>query len=237
MDLNEAPESKMQFNIGMCYQVLQNYPQAIEAYLKSTLADSRFHRSWINLGHCYLQVGKGDKAIQAFQQLPLSAESLTCQGNAHFKMGNFEEAIALYLRAIELREEAGTYNNLGCALKKIGLLQDAVYAFNDSLAVQPSEDAAYNLLILYIECGRITEAMTLYRTVAGLLAPNEAKMIAKMLEEVKPDRKSNVMKEPHSMAISSTNQSFVSNRSKQYKTAFNSPKTKGNFKFRKQIFN
>ncbi|CAG9322610.1 unnamed protein product [Blepharisma stoltei] len=193
MEMNEAPESKMYFNIGMCYQVMGNISQAIEAYLKSTLADSRFTKSWVNLGSCYLQIGKGDKAIAAFQNLPLSAESLTCIGNAYFKMGNFEEAIAHYLRAIEIKEEPGTYNNLGAALKKVGLLQDAIYAFNDSLALQPNADAGANLLILYIETGKFTEAQTLFRSIARILPSNESKMISKILDERKPAERRSTM--------------------------------------------
>jgi tetratricopeptide (TPR) repeat protein len=50
LERNAAPESKMYFNIGMCWQLLKSYPDAIEAYLKSTAADSRFSKSWMNLG-------------------------------------------------------------------------------------------------------------------------------------------------------------------------------------------
>ena len=45
MDMNEAPESKMYFSIGMCYQVLENYDKAIESYIKSTYADPKFSKS------------------------------------------------------------------------------------------------------------------------------------------------------------------------------------------------
>jgi hypothetical protein len=40
----------MFFNIGMCHQLVKNYPDAIAAYLKSTAADNRFAKSWMNLG-------------------------------------------------------------------------------------------------------------------------------------------------------------------------------------------
>jgi tetratricopeptide (TPR) repeat protein len=55
----------------------------------------------------------------------------------HFKMNNYEEAVVHYLRSLELKEDAGVYNNLGCSLKELGLLQDALYAFNDSQALEP----------------------------------------------------------------------------------------------------
>ena len=45
MDLNEAPESRMYFNIGMCAQIEGNYNKAIESYIKSTQADSKFNKS------------------------------------------------------------------------------------------------------------------------------------------------------------------------------------------------
>lgn len=73
------------------------------------------------------------------------------------------------MKAIEIKEEPGSFNNLGCALKKVGLLQDAIYAFNDSLTLQPNPEAASNLLTLYIEVGKLVEAATLLGNCTKLL--------------------------------------------------------------------
>ena len=158
LDKNAAPESKMYFNIGMCYQMKTWLDKAIESYIKSTAADSRFSKSWMNLGTCYIKNGQTDKAIHAFQQLPHSTDSFTCLGNAYFAAANYEEAIASYLKALEINEDPGVLNNLGAALKAVNLLEDAIGSFQDSLALQPSVDAAANLITLLIETGDMDEA-------------------------------------------------------------------------------
>ena len=66
LDKNAAPESKMYFNIGMCYQITKDYYHAIAAYKRSTSADSRFSKSWMNLGSCYIKTGETTEAINAF---------------------------------------------------------------------------------------------------------------------------------------------------------------------------
>ncbi|OMJ91157.1 hypothetical protein SteCoe_6325 [Stentor coeruleus] len=183
MEMNEAPESRMYFNIGMCYQVEENYKKAIENYIKSTYADPKFNKSWINLGYCYIQDHQPDKALQSFQQLPLSGENLICVGNAHFRMGNYEEAIAFYLRSVELKEDSGAYNNLGIALKKVGLLNDAINAFSDSLALKPNSEAAVNLVTLYFELGKRSEAQNLLRICGKIIPEKQLKAITKQLEQ------------------------------------------------------
>jgi tetratricopeptide (TPR) repeat protein len=193
MEINEAPESKMYFSIGMCYQVMENYEKAIESYIKSTYADPKYSKSWVNLGYCYIRTEKPSKAIQAFQQLSLSAESLLCLGNAHYYDGNYEEAIAFYLRSIEFKEDEGTYNNLGIALKKVGLLQDAIYAFSDSLSVKPNTEAATNLIVLYIELGKKSDVQQLFKTCGHLIPPTDSKALTKVYEERFPNRRVSVI--------------------------------------------
>lgn len=188
MAINEAPESRMHFNIGMCYQAKKDFNSAIEAYLKSTSADMRYLKSWVNLGHCYLQLGNYERALSAYQQLPSSAESFCCLGNVYFKMSNFEEAVAQYLRSLELKEDAGVYNNLGCSLRELGLLQDALFAFNDSLAMEPRADSAQNLLALYIEVNKLEEAQALFRSASKLIPKNELKALYKHFEEASASR-------------------------------------------------
>ena len=143
----------------------------------------------MNLGYCYIKKGEASKAIQTFSQLSQSAESLLCLGNAHFFNKNYEEAIAFYLRSIEFKEDQGTYNNLGVALKKVGLLQDAIYAFNDSLSIKPNTDAATNLLTLYIELGKKTDAQQIFKTCGYLISPAETKLLMKLFEDKFPNRR------------------------------------------------
>jgi Flp pilus assembly protein TadD len=76
-------------------------------------------------------------------------------------------------------------NNLGCALKALGLLEDAVIAFNDSLAIQPTADAAINLASLHIETGDIENARHLIRSSKRIIPSAEMKQIKNFYKEVK----------------------------------------------------
>ena len=193
MEMSEAPESIMYFNIGMCFQVQEDYKKAIENYVKSTYADPKYYKSWVNLGYCYLHDSRPDKALAAFQQLPLSGENLVCIGNAQFRQGNFEEAIALYLRSVELKEDPGTYNNLGIALKKVGLFQDAINAFNDSLSLKPNAEAVTNLLTLYLELGKKSEAQSLFKLCGKIIKDEDSRLLSKLFEQYFPQRRTTIV--------------------------------------------
>ena len=148
----------------MCYQEMGNYPGAIQAYLKSINLDGNNVNAVIKLGQCYQTLGQFEKAIGTFKQLPISAETYTSMGNAYFFMKNYEEAIAYYLKALQVSPSAGIYNNLGAALKKAGFLQDAIFALHDSLSLETSGDTVDNLLTLYVEVGKTEEAENLYNS-------------------------------------------------------------------------
>lgn len=193
MEMNEAPESRMFFNIGMCYQLEKNYAKAIESYVRSTYADPKFNKSWVNMGYCYLHDNRPEKALQAFQQLPLSGENLVCVGNAYFRQGNFEEAIAYYLRSAELKEDPGTYNNLGVALKKVGLFQDSISAFNDSLSLRPNHEAAVNLVTLYTELGRRTEAQQVFKLCSKIIPVEDHQGLTKLMDTVTAVRRMSIL--------------------------------------------
>lgn len=193
MDMNEAPESRMYFNIGMCHQTMQLFKQASGYYEKSINADPKFYKSWVNLGFCYTKLKLPEKAVHAYQQLPLSGENLLCMGNAMFFCGRCEEALAFYLRSVELREDPGAYNNLGVVLKKLKLYQDSICAFADSLTLKPNSDAAINLVYLYIELGRKHEAVVLLANCKQLIDVVEHKKIQKLIETTFPNRKTGVL--------------------------------------------
>lgn len=186
LEAGTAPESRLCFNIGMCYQSQQNYTKAIEFYYKATNADPKLHSAWQNLGTCYLRTSVYDKALNAFGQLPQTSEALTCIGNVHFHMGNWEEAVGAYMRAIEISaDDCHALNNLGCALKHMELFEDALNAFNDSLTAKPTSDAVSNLITLQLELGRLEAVKSLMPLADKYLTANEAKSLQKVYEELR----------------------------------------------------
>ena len=204
-----APESRLCFNIGMCYQSQQNYTKAIEFYYKATNADPKYASAWQNLGTCYLRTSVYDKALNAFGQMPHSSESLICVGNVHFQMGNWEEAVGAYLHALEVKpDDFHALNNLGCALKNMELFDDAVNAFNDSLAVKPTSDAVGNLITLQLELGRLDEARSLLPLADKHLTTAEARSLQKVCDELRRDVQAEEVKAPKSLLKAFVGQSL-----------------------------
>ena len=186
MEGNMAPESRMAFNIGLCYQLQQDYKAAIRFFQQSTSADPKYYKSWQNLGSCYMKAGEFERALSAFSQMPTSAETYTCIGNVYFQMGNFEEAVAGYIRAVEINDtDANALNNLGCALKRLELYEDALSAFNDSLAAKPTSEAVVNLLTLYIEVGKLEDAKNLFRLAEKHVTSADVRTLQRLYEEAK----------------------------------------------------
>ena len=77
------------------------------------------------------------------------------RGNAHYEMGQFEQAVEQYRLGLAAVEEgtrgpipAGLANNLGAALHRLGQYEDALRAFTQSVLVATTDDAlvraAYN---------------------------------------------------------------------------------------------
>lgn len=186
MDSNLAPESKMCFNIGLCYQLLQDYKNAIKFFGQSTMADPKYYKSWQNLGACHMKRGEFQDALNAYRQMPTSAETFTSMGNVYFQMGNYEEAVASYIRAVEINDtDASALNNLGCALKRLELFEDALSAFNDSLAAKPTSEAVVNLLTLYMELGKLEDAKNLFRLAEKHVPASEVRSLQRIYEDFK----------------------------------------------------
>jgi tetratricopeptide (TPR) repeat protein len=104
---------------------------------------------WNLLGASAAQIGKLDKAIDAFNKAisikPDYADAYNNLGNALQEQGKLEEAIEAYNKALTIKpnyDEA--YNNMGNALKEQGKLDKAIEAFTKALSIQPDNTAAYN---------------------------------------------------------------------------------------------
>lgn len=86
-------------------------------------------------------------------------------GTALHDLGRFDEAIAHYRRAVEMRADyAPAFSNMGVALRASGDLPGAVAAYEQGLGVQPDyPDLHYNLANALLEQGRSDEAADHFR--------------------------------------------------------------------------
>ena len=85
-------------------------------------------------------------------------------GASHKGLGNLEEAIEVYKKAIFLNPDyADTYNNMGITLKEQGKLDEALTALNKALSIDPDNaEAYYNIGNALKEQGYLEEAIEAY---------------------------------------------------------------------------
>ncbi|KAK7321172.1 hypothetical protein VNO77_31531 [Canavalia gladiata] len=88
-------------------------------------------------------------------------EMLKSMGNEAYKQGRFEEALALYDRAITLDSNKATYHcNKSAALIGLGRLQEAIFECEESIKLDPSYVRAYNrLATIYFRLGEAEKAL------------------------------------------------------------------------------
>lgn len=81
------------------------------------------------------------------RQKRVDPEVLKSMGNEAYKQGRFEEALALYDRAIALDSNMATYHcNKSAALIGLGRLQEAIFECEESIKLDPSYVRAHNRL-------------------------------------------------------------------------------------------
>ena len=77
----------------------------------------------------------------------LDPEKFKCMGNEAFKQGRFDEALALYDRAIALDSNKSSYHsNKSAALMGLGRLVEAIFECREAIRIEPSYHRAHHRL-------------------------------------------------------------------------------------------
>ncbi|KAM1180526.1 hypothetical protein ACFX13_019929 [Malus domestica] len=95
----------------------------------------------------------------------LDPEVLKSMGNEAYKEDRFEEALALYDRAIALdSNKAAYYSNKGAALIGLGHLIEAVFECKEAIQIEPSYHKAHHrLATTYLRLGKAEKALDHYK--------------------------------------------------------------------------
>ena len=174
-------------NIGLAYEALENYPQAV-AYFEQTLAianklDNQELKAGIqgNLGNNYLRIGNYPQALNAYdqslalwQQLNNRAaqgQVLRGMGNLQIALGSYEKAQQLHQQSLTIAEEykdtAGqiySHNSLGAIAANQGKYDQASTSYQRSLSI-----------IEQLESSNLTEKLTA-QTLNNLASTTHASM-------------------------------------------------------------
>ncbi|WJX57596.1 hypothetical protein P8452_43140 [Trifolium repens] len=133
-------------------------------------------------------------------------EVLKSKGNEAYKKGKFEEALALYEKAISLDSNKATYHcNKSAALIGLGRFQEAILECDESIRLDPSYNRAHNrLATIYFRLGEAEKALDCNRStsyidsVLTFQAQALQNHINKCIEARKFNKWNVILKETHS---------------------------------------
>ena len=76
--------------------------------------------------------------MQLMQQFPNSITLYNIQGAANVGLGQLDDAIEVYSKALTIKPDyTDAHNNMGIALKKQGKLEEAIAVFKKALSIKP----------------------------------------------------------------------------------------------------
>lgn len=179
------------YSKGWLYlQYLHNYNLAIENFNRVIAINPGDSLAYSNRGDAQYALGKLENALQSYRKvLELDPDNITVQhkcrdiekelnagnnadsknvsenyieeGNSFYNQGEYDKAIEMYNKAIELRPTSSAiYNNRGNAYHSKGNLTKAIGDFNKAIEINPNNAVAYfNRGNSYDELGKIDQSI------------------------------------------------------------------------------
>ena len=134
------------YSRGTCYERLKNWPaaeadlqKALELYPDQPLALNYLGYSWVDQNRNLKQgMALIEKAVALKPDDGYIVDSL---GWAHYKLGNYAEAVRFLERAVELKPQDPVLNDhLGDALWRVGREREAKFQWDQSLTLDPEPE-------------------------------------------------------------------------------------------------
>ena len=116
-----------------------------------------------------------EQAGSLIESFPQSAVLFNIQGAALQSLGQLEQSILAYCRALAIKPDyAEPYYNMGTARREQGKLEEAIEAYRKALAIEPDyAEAYYNVGNALKELGKLEDAIEAY-TKALAIKPDNA---------------------------------------------------------------
>ena len=126
--------------LGLSYDSLDRFDEAIAAYQKALEIDPKAHEVWVNLGVAYRLKGNYDQAITSYQKAlainPNYAEAHSSLGTLYILQGKPQEAVGKFETAIKLDPTlAVAHGNLALAYAMVDRFEDADAALRQSIVL------------------------------------------------------------------------------------------------------
>ncbi|HEX7620755.1 MAG TPA: tetratricopeptide repeat protein [Anaerolineales bacterium] len=164
-------------NIPTGEYLLANSPEEKLILQDSVKVHASRANSFLNLGILFWRKGNLKRALKYVRASEKISESLVntsllaqCQNALaliHTELGNIEEAVSAYQRAISLSPESEfLWNNLGQLLAKNERNDEAINAFNKALSYSPRDFLSWNGIgHIYIKLGLFQNAISAFEKV------------------------------------------------------------------------
>jgi len=178
------PDSELYMKIAHCNKLLLDSDNALEYYEKSLEKDSKNIESMYNLAEIYLEKYNEDEATKHFKRIlelsnpessiahlaqekidTMRSTQLNREGGELMSAGNYEEALDVFLEAIELNpKDKRNYLNIGVIFIKNGDLDKAKEWIHKAIEIAPDYIRAYfNLGTLYLKTSYYKIAQNIYK--------------------------------------------------------------------------
>src|SRR5262249_24087672 len=131
---------------GMAAYKAKQLVEGIQAFEAALELEPTHYWSLMRLGYCLCDLGQGPEdfagAARAFTgcipKRPDHAHAYYCRGNARFKLGQYDKAVADYSKAIDLGPKfAYAWNGRGSAYHKLGQYDKAVADCSRAIDLNP----------------------------------------------------------------------------------------------------
>jgi tetratricopeptide (TPR) repeat protein len=139
--------------LGIAYDNLNRYNDAIEAYRQSLRIDPENAAVWYFLGGAYFNLKRYNDAIDAYRQvLRINPEYPNAWYNlrvtySNSKLGRYDDAIEAFRQALRIDPKyAEAWNDLGRAYLILKRYNDAIEAYSQSLRIDPENAAVWYFL-------------------------------------------------------------------------------------------
>jgi tetratricopeptide (TPR) repeat protein len=152
--LQEDPSARAHFELGIQYQELGNFQQAISHFLEARHS-SEFRIADFYLGICYSKVGKLEQArlhLSRVQYCELLSVEILCElGLLNIKDGRTEEAIKVFRQAlVENQEHVAALCYLGSLLANQGQIREGIELLERATCIDSNHfDSWINLGLAY----------------------------------------------------------------------------------------
>jgi tetratricopeptide (TPR) repeat protein len=177
---DEPKRTHSRYNLGLLLNKTNRSREAIEAFREAIKQDPKLAAAHIDLGNALRNEGELDQALRSYDDAvkvdpAMEARSLIGISNVLYQRGDLEESLKAIRRSIKLEPQVPlAHDNLGLALLKKGLVDEAIAAHRKALELRPDPDVQRNLAAALLRKGELDEALTyIDKSVTG--SPNDAR--------------------------------------------------------------